>query len=271
IRIRGRGTRSVSVVPRIRAATRHSGPTISATASNGSRSRRRNELSAQGVLRNAEGQRLPVPPRQAQARFAEPRPDGPLSEDGAGAEWPISYWDLKPSFERIERELPVAGQDWPWGDPHSYPHGPHPIAGAASVAWKGAREYGIEMRVGPVAITNGPFGNRPHCIYRGFCLEGCKVNSKASPLITHLPDAIEHGVEVRADSMAIRVEVDDSGRRVTGVTYVRDGREQRQRAAAVAVCGYAIESPRLLLNSTSAHWPDALGNACDQVGRCVMG
>ena len=54
------------------------------------------------------------------------------------------------------------------------------------------------MRVGPVAITNGVFGNRPHCIYRGFCLEGCKVNSKASPLITHLPDAIERGCEVRA-------------------------------------------------------------------------
>ena len=47
------------------------------------------------------------------------------------------------------------GEHWPWGDPHGYPHAPHPIAGAASVAWEGARNYGIEMRVGPVAITNG--------------------------------------------------------------------------------------------------------------------
>jgi choline dehydrogenase-like flavoprotein len=192
------------------------------------------------------------------------------TRDGVGADWPISYWDLKPHFEELERELPVAGQDWPWGDPHTYPHGPHPVAGAASVAWKGARAYGIEMRVGPVAITNGRFGNRPHCIYRGFCLQGCKVNAKASPLITHLPDAIEHGVEVRADSMAARVEVDPSGRRVTGVTYLREGREVTQRAAAVAVCGYAIESPRLLLNSAGPRWPDGLGNAHDQVGRYVM-
>jgi hypothetical protein len=66
------------------------------------------------------------------------------------------------------------------------------------------------MRVGPVSITNGRFGNRPHCIYRGFCLQGCKVNAKASPLITHLPDAIEHGVEVRANAMVVRVEIDES-------------------------------------------------------------
>jgi choline dehydrogenase-like flavoprotein len=192
------------------------------------------------------------------------------TRDGVGADWPISYWDLKASFERVERELPVAGQDWPWGDPHSYPHGPHPVAGAASLAWEGAQKYGIEMRVGPVAITNGRFGNRPHCIYRGFCLQGCKVNAKASPLITHLPDAIEHGVEVRADSMAVRVEVDDSSGRCTGVTYVRDGREEFQRADAVAVCGYAIETPRLLLHSTSRRFPNGLANGNDHVGRYVM-
>jgi len=184
------------------------------------------------------------------------------TRDGVGADWPISYGDLQQSFERVERELPVAGQHWPWGDPHDYPHDPHPVSGAAVVAWEGARNCGIEMRVGPVSITNGVFGNRPHCIYRGFCLQGCKVNSKASPLITHLPDAIEHGVEVRADSMVVRVEA--AGSRVTGVTYVHDGVEHFQPADAVAVCGYAIETPRLLLNS------DGLGNANDQVGRYVM-
>jgi choline dehydrogenase-like flavoprotein len=192
------------------------------------------------------------------------------SRDGVAVDWPISYQQLKESFQRVERELPVAGQDWPWGDPHTYPHAPHPVAGAASVAWRGARECGIEMRVGPVAITNGSFGNRPHCIYRGFCLQGCKVNAKASPLITHLPDGIEHGVEVRADAMAVRVELEESSSRCTGVTYVHDGRECFQAADAVAVCGYAIETPRLLLNSTSRRFPHGLANHFDQVGRYVM-
>ena len=192
------------------------------------------------------------------------------TRDGVAVDWPITYRDLKASFERVELELPVAGQDWPWGDPHGYPHAPHPIAGAAVVAWEGARKCGIEMRVGPVSITNGVFGNRPHCIYRGFCLQGCKVNSKASPLITHLPDAIEHGVEVRSDSMVTRIEVDQASGRCTGVTYVRDGTEHRQRADAIAVCGYAIETPRLLLNSASRRFPNGLANDNDQVGRYVM-
>jgi choline dehydrogenase-like flavoprotein len=126
------------------------------------------------------------------------------------------------------------------------------------------------MRVGPVSITNGAFGNRPHCIYRGFCLQGCKVNAKASPLITHLPDAIEHGVEVRANSTATRIDVDQASGRCGGVTYVHDGVEHHQKAEAVAVCGYAIETPRLLLNSTSARFPHGLANNDDQVGRYVM-
>src|SRR5436305_7574092 len=143
--------------------------------------------------------------------------------------------------------------------------GPHPIGGSAEVAWKGAEACGIEMRVGPVSITNGVFGNRPHCIYRGFCLEGCKVNAKASPLITHVPDAIEHGCEIRAGCMATRIDLDAAGR-AAGVAYVRDGEERFQRADAVAVCGYAIETPRLLLNSACARHPHGLGNDGDQVG-----
>jgi choline dehydrogenase-like flavoprotein len=190
------------------------------------------------------------------------------TRDGVGADWPLTYADLKPHYEKVERELPVAGQDWPWGDPHSYPHAAHPLSGASELGRQGARKAGIEMRVGPVAIPNGTFGNRPHCIYRGFCLQGCKVNAKASPLITHLPDAIAHGVEVRADSHAARVEV--SGDRVTGVTYLRDGVERFQRGAAVAVCGYSIETPRLLLLSATDGWEDGLGNRHDQLGRYLM-
>jgi choline dehydrogenase-like flavoprotein len=198
------------------------------------------------------------------------------TRDGVGADWPISYQDIKRHYERLELELPVAGESWPWGDPHRYPHTAHPIAGGAEVAREGARKLGIEMRVGPVGITNGAFGNRPHCIYRGFCLQGCKVNAKASPLVTHLPDAIAHGVEVRAHCMVTSVEVDDSTGRVTGVRYLENdesgspGPEHFQRADAVAVAGYSIETPRLLLNSTSRRFPRGLGNENDQVGRYVM-
>lgn len=194
-----------------------------------------------------------------------------FTRDGVGADWPISYADLRPHYQRLELELPVAGQDWPWGDPHRYPFAPHPVTGAAMKLWEGAIKLGIEMRVGPVGIVNGTFGNRPHCIYRGYCLQGCKVNAKASPFVTHLPDALAHGVEIRANCMASRVELDEAGNACGVVYFDETGEtERRQRAKVVAIACYSIETPRLLLNSTSARFPNGLCNNDDQVGRYVM-
>lgn len=190
--------------------------------------------------------------------------------DGVGADWPIGYEDLRPYYQALEQELPVAGEDWPWGDPHRYPHRPHPVGGNGLIFLDGARRVGIEARVGPVAIPNGRFGNRPHCIYRGFCLQGCKVNAKASPLITHIPDALAHGAEIRADSMVTRVVVDEARGAATGVEYVRDGTTCYQHARAVAVACYSIETPRLLLLSATGRYPDGLGNEHDQLGRYLM-
>jgi choline dehydrogenase-like flavoprotein len=191
------------------------------------------------------------------------------SVDGVGADWPITYPDLEPYYRQLEAELPVAGQPWPWGDPHRYPHSPHPTGGQGAIFLRGCQRLGIEARVGPVAIANGRFGNRAHCIYRGFCLQGCKVNAKASPLITHVPDALAHGAEIRPDSMVSRIELGHDGQ-ATGVIYWRHGVERRQRARMVAVAGYSIETPRLLLNSTTSRFPDGLGNDHDQVGRYLM-
>jgi choline dehydrogenase-like flavoprotein len=191
------------------------------------------------------------------------------SHDGVGADWPIRYEDLRPYYEAIEEELPVAGQHWPWGDPHSYPHSPHPVSGGGELFLRGCKRLGIKALVGPVAITNGVMGNRPHCIYRGFCLQGCKVNAKASTLITHIPDALAHGAEIRDGCMVSRVEIGADGR-ASGVVYHRGGVERRQRARLVVVACYSIETPRLLLNSASSRFPAGLCNDYDLVGRYLM-
>lgn len=191
------------------------------------------------------------------------------TRDGVGADWPIRYEDLQPYYEAIEQELPVSGQSWPWGDPHHYPYSPQPLGGNGEVFVRGAQALGIETRIGPVAIANGRFGNRPHCIYRGFCLQGCKVNAKASPLITHVPDALAHGAEIRPNCMVNRVVMDDNGR-ATGVTYTTHGVEHFQGARIVVVAGYSIETPRLLLLSSTPRFPDGLCNDFGQVGRFLM-
>ncbi len=191
------------------------------------------------------------------------------STDGVGADWPITYEDLRPYYAALEEELPVSGEPWPWGDPHSYPYHAQPVGGNGEVFLRGAHALGIEARVGPVAIANGRFGHRAHCIYRGFCLQGCKVSAKASPLITHVPDALAHGAEVRANCMVTRVALGSDGR-ATGVVYMKDGVEHFQRARMVAVAGYSIETPRLLLLSATDRFPDGLCNNHGQVGRYLM-
>ena len=163
-----------------------------------------------------------------------------------------------PTTRRWRRSSRSPGQPWPWGDPHTYPYHAQPVGGNGEIFLRGAHALGIETRVGPVAIANGRFGNRPHCIYRGFCLQGCKVNAKASPLITHVPDALAHGAEVRANCMVTRVVIGDDGL-ATGVTYVKGGVEHFQRARMVAVAGYSIETPRLLLLSAEPAVPRRSG------------
>jgi len=194
------------------------------------------------------------------------------SEDGVGADWPISYWDLKPYYELLEREIPVAGPVWfPWGHPHGHPYGPHPLGGVGDVLVRGCTRLGIRsVAGGPVAILSASHGDRPHCIYRGFCLQGCKVGAKASTLITHVPDAIAHGAEIRAHSMVSRISLRDDGR-VDGVLYIdREGREHFQRSRAVIVSGYAIETPRLLLNSACPGYRHGLANSSGTLGKYLM-
>ena len=70
--------------------------------------------------------------------------------------------------------------------------------------------------------------------------------------------------------MVTGIGFDERTGRATGVHYIRGGVPRFQRAAAVAVAGYSIETPRLLLNSASRRFPDGLCNDFDQVGRYLM-
>ncbi len=192
--------------------------------------------------------------------------------DGVGVDWPIAYEDLKPYYELLERELPVAGPPWfPWGDPHGYAYGPHPLGGVGDVLVRGCTRLGVGVSIGgPVAILPGARGDRPHCIYRGFCIQGCKVGAKASTLVTHVPDALANGAEIRAGCMVSRVNLGRDGL-ATGVTYLDpEGVEREQRARIVVVSGYAIETPRLLLASAAPGFEAGLANGSGTLGRYLM-
>lgn len=194
------------------------------------------------------------------------------TRDGVGVDWPISYDELKPYYELLEMEMPVAGPGYfPWGDPHSYAYGPHPMGGVGNALIKGCTKLGIGVSIGgPVAILSGSRGDRPHCIYRGYCIQACKVGAKASTLITHIPDALKNGAEIRDNCMASRIHLGKNGR-VTGVSYFDSkGVERFQKSKAVIVSGYAIETPRLLLNSACPGHENGLANSSGAVGRYLM-
>ncbi len=194
------------------------------------------------------------------------------TRDGVGADWPITYEEIEPYYELLEQEIPVAGPAWyPWGKPHGHPYAPHPMGGVGDTLIKGCTKLGIPVSAGgPVAILSASHGDRPHCIYRGFCIQGCKVGAKASTLVTHVPDALKNGAEIRGNSMVARVSMDKDGR-TNGVVYFdAQGNEHFQRARAVIVSGYAIETPRLLLNSACPGHEQGLANSSGTLGRYLM-
>lgn len=194
------------------------------------------------------------------------------TRDGVGVDWPLSYEEIEPYYELLEQEMPVAGPAYyPWGKPHGYPYAPHPMGGVGDTLVKGCTKLGIGVSAGgPVAILSASRGDRPHCIYRGFCIQACKVGAKASTLITHVPDALKNGAEIRDECMVSRVSINKQGR-TDGVSYFdREGREHFQRARIVIVSGYAIETPRLLLNSACPGHERGLANSSGTLGKYLM-
>lgn len=120
-----------------------------------------------------------------------------------------------------------------------------------------------------MATLSAPRGRAHPCVYRGFCVAGCSTNAKQSALVTWIPRAVAAGAEIRDLAMVGRVEVDEANR-ATGVHYFRSGRWRFQRARHVVVAGYAIETPRLLLNSATARFPNGLANSSGLLGKNLM-
>jgi len=192
--------------------------------------------------------------------------------DGVADDWPIAYEDLAPYYDRIERDIAVSGpKTFPWGSyhgPYPYPER-EPISANAEIFRIGCDKLGIRTVVPPLAINSAPFDGRPPCINRGFCNQGCMPNAKFSTLVHHIPKAIALGAEVIADSMVAQILMDQEGR-ATGVTYVRGGQTYEQQARLVVLASFVIETPRLLLHSANAQFPDGLANSSGWVGRAIM-
>jgi choline dehydrogenase-like flavoprotein len=187
---------------------------------------------------------------------------------GYGADWPVDWREMWEYYRQVETALAISGPlTYPWGPPRPrYPYRAHELNAPALVLAKGCEAMGIAWTPTPIATVSAPRGESPACVYRGFCTTGCSTNAKQSVLVTWLPRALRAGAEIRDLAMVGRVETGEDGR-ATGVHYHREGKWRFQRARNVVVAGYAIETPRLLLNSANARYPDGLANSSGLVGK----
>ncbi len=190
---------------------------------------------------------------------------------GYAVDWPVSAEEMWHYYGEVEDALKIAGPvRYPWGPPRPrYPYRPHEVNAAGLVLARGCEAIGIDWAATPLATLSAPRGAAHPCVYRGFCNIGCATNAKQSALVTWIPRAIRAGAEIRDLAMAGRIEVGQTGK-ATGFLYHREGQWRRQRAKNVVVAGYAIETPRLLLNSACPQFPDGLANSSGMVGKFLM-
>jgi choline dehydrogenase-like flavoprotein len=193
--------------------------------------------------------------------------------DGVGADWPITYEDLAPYYRKVELELGVSGQSGdPWSPPiEPYPNPPFEFSYANKILKRGFDKLGIRVWQMPRAILSRPFDGRPACIGAGTCASGCLTKAKSSVDVTYIPKAEATGrVEVRPESVVIRIEVDAGGKAKSVIYVDKDGLEHEQEAEVIIVSAGAVQSPRLLLASKSSRFPDGLANSSGLVGKYFM-
>jgi len=205
------------------------------------------------------------------------RPEWFLSRTklGYGADWPIPWEEMWHWYAEAERQINIAGPiRYPWGPKRPrYPYRAHELNSAGRLLAQGCEAIGINWTETPLATISAPLrskeGHSPPCVYRGFCRFGCSTNAKRSALTVWIPRALTAGAEIRDLAMVGRIEMGPDGR-ATGVHYHREGEWRFQRARNVIVAGYAVESPRLLLNSATDRYPDGLANSSGLVGKNLM-
>jgi choline dehydrogenase-like flavoprotein len=192
---------------------------------------------------------------------------------GVGADWPLTYADLRPYYVAAERALGVAGaSDNPYAPPREepFPMLAFPPSHSDSIFAEACERLGIDMHSVPNARNSEAYDGRPPCQGYGTCKPVCPSGAKYTAE-SHVEKAEAAGARVVDRAPVQRLDHDAAGETVTAAVYATpDGREHRQTAAQFVVACGGVETPRLLLLSESAQYPDGLANSSGAVGRYFM-
>jgi choline dehydrogenase-like flavoprotein len=191
------------------------------------------------------------------------------SRDGYGDDWPISYRDIAPYYDRVERFIGVSAAAA--GLPQ-FPDGiflpPMPLNCAETIFDATCRKIGLPATPRRVAQLTRMWNNRPPCHYCGECTNGCDVGAMFNTIAVTLPPALKTGnVTVLCDSVVSHV-LTNAENRARGVRYIErfTNHAVEIEAPIVVLAGSSLENTRMLLNSAK----DGLANSSGVLGHYVM-
>jgi gluconate 2-dehydrogenase alpha chain len=192
------------------------------------------------------------------------------------ADWPVTYNDLEPSYDKVEYLIGVSGKGGsnPFESTRQrdYPLPPMREMDYSALAREAMTKLGYHPFPQPAAIISKDYDGRPACTLCGFCGSfGCWNDSKSSTLVSAIRHAEATGnLEIRTNSRVMKILSNDKGQ-VTGVQYLDDkGQMQEQPAGVVILSSYIYENNRLLLLSTSDFYKNGLANNGGNVGKNYM-
>jgi choline dehydrogenase-like flavoprotein len=198
-------------------------------------------------------------------------------EEGVGIDWPIRYADISPWYDHVEKFIGASGENS--GLPQLPAQHLQPpfemnalekhIRAHMAEAFKGERK----LICSATAVLSREHNGRGPCQGRNQCARGCPYSAYFSSNGVTLPAAAATGnLTLRPDSLVHSLVYDDSRRRVSGVRVIDAATRQTTEYSArvVFLCASALNSTAVLLNSTSARFPNGLGNDSGELGHNLM-
>jgi choline dehydrogenase-like flavoprotein len=194
----------------------------------------------------------------------------PQAFDGLGFDWPVTYDEMSPWYDKAEEFIGVTGTK---EGLRSAPDGkflpPIPPRVHETLVMKAGAKLGIPVIPSRMAMLTKSIHGRAACHYCGQCGRGCKTASAFTSSQAMIFPAMKTGkLTILTGAMARELIVDKSGK-VSAVSYIdKATRTEKQiRCRSVVVAASACESARLLLNSKSTLFPNGLANGSGHVGR----
>jgi choline dehydrogenase-like flavoprotein len=193
------------------------------------------------------------------------------SKDGLGDDWPISYDDVKPYYDKVDKLIGVFGsKEGLYNEPDGHflpPPAPRLHEHFIKKAGKGLGIPVIPSRMS--ILTQKINEERQACFYCNQCSRGCMVYGDFSSSSVLCKPAVKSGnVDLRTDAMVREVLTNEQGL-ATGVSYIdrNNLQEQQVKAKIVILAASTCETARLLLNSKSSRHPNGLANSSNAVGK----